>query len=380
MLDWTGERFVPWAREAALAYEHLHRYIWASTLVSGKRVLDLACGEGYGSHLLARAAATVVGIDLDGKAVAHARSRYLRSNLEFLQGDITSTGIAAAHDFDVIVCFEAIEHIDAHEALLAEVRRLLKPGGLFVVSTPNKDVYDQGREEANPFHVRELSFEELRALLSRHFERAMFLGQHVHSGSSMWLLATPDAGTVREFLLERGESDFQPASRVRLTEYVVAVAGDGALPAGAGSVLLDISDAWRKDREAELAAVKAAAAEAQHWFESRLRQRDEALEWREAQARRLDHDLSWLTGRAAWLEAALKARDEALEWRAGQVTRLEGDKDALHRQTVTALAEAEVRERELENIRQRLRGIEESRGWQWVLSIRRWKTRLLGSR
>ena len=70
MLDWTGERFVPWAREAAVAYEHLHRYIWASSLVTGKKVLDLASGEGYGAEILARRASFVCGVDIDEKAIA----------------------------------------------------------------------------------------------------------------------------------------------------------------------------------------------------------------------------------------------------------------------------------------------------------------------
>src|SRR5688572_21943462 len=160
MLDWTGERFVPWVDEAAVAYEHLHRYFWVSGFVQGKRVLDLASGEGYGSNLLARTADFVVGIDIDAGAIRHASEKYTASNLQFLQASITEVPIAEPHSFDVIVCFEAIEHIEAHQALLAEVKRLLKKEGLFVVSTPNKSVYNEHSEEHNPYHVKELSFDE----------------------------------------------------------------------------------------------------------------------------------------------------------------------------------------------------------------------------
>src|SRR5262245_22981010 len=142
MLDWTGERFVPWAKEAAVAYEHLHRYMWASNFVNGKRALDLASGEGYGAEILARRASFVAGIDIDNEAVQHASERYRQANLEFIKGCLTNVPIPAAHSFDVITCFEALEHIDQHDEMMREVKRLLKPGGLFIVSVPNKEIYN----------------------------------------------------------------------------------------------------------------------------------------------------------------------------------------------------------------------------------------------
>src|SRR5262245_4798025 len=126
MLEWTGERFLPWIRESTIAYEHLHRYAYAATLAEGKRVLDLACGEGYGAKMLAAAATSVVGIDIDENVVRHATEKYGSTNLTFIAGSITDIPIRDDHSFDVIVCFEAIEHIEAHEALLLEVKRLLK--------------------------------------------------------------------------------------------------------------------------------------------------------------------------------------------------------------------------------------------------------------
>ena len=141
MLEWTGERFVPWIRESAIAYEHLHRYAYAAELVTDKRVLDMACGEGYGSNLLAAGAASVIGVDIDEKVIRHASAKYGSTKLQFLSGSITALPIPDDHSFDVIVCFEAIEHIEDQDALLAEVQRLLKPDGVFIVSTPNKAVY-----------------------------------------------------------------------------------------------------------------------------------------------------------------------------------------------------------------------------------------------
>src|SRR6202166_1480667 len=141
MLEWTGERFLPWIKESRIAYEHLHRYAYASTFVKDKLVLDLASGEGYGSGMLATSAASVTGIDIDESVVRHATEKYGSRNLQFISGSITAIPIQEDHSFDVIVCFEAIEHIEDQEKLLGEVKRLLKPEGLFIVSTPNKAAY-----------------------------------------------------------------------------------------------------------------------------------------------------------------------------------------------------------------------------------------------
>src|SRR5437868_5398676 len=115
MLEWTGERFLPWIKESTIAYEHLHRYAYAATLVKDKRVLDLASGEGYGSKMLAASASSVVGIDIDQSVIAHAVEKYGGSKLQFLSGSITAVPIKEDHSFDIIVCFEAIEHIEDQE-------------------------------------------------------------------------------------------------------------------------------------------------------------------------------------------------------------------------------------------------------------------------
>src|SRR5437773_11714026 len=112
MLEWTGERFLPWVKESTIAYEHLHRYAYAATLVKNKRVLDLASGEGYGSAMLAAAASSVVGVDIDENSIRHATAKYADANLQFVSGSITKVPITDDHSFDIVVCFEAIEHIE----------------------------------------------------------------------------------------------------------------------------------------------------------------------------------------------------------------------------------------------------------------------------
>src|SRR2546428_1724949 len=100
MLEWTGERFLPWLREATIAYEHIHRYAFAATFVKGKRVLDLASGEGYGSNILAAAASSVIGIDIDENVIRHAAEKYTAPNLSFVCGSITDVPGQSDHFFD----------------------------------------------------------------------------------------------------------------------------------------------------------------------------------------------------------------------------------------------------------------------------------------
>ena len=185
MLEWTGERYVPWMDGAEIGYEHLHRYAFATQFVRNKRVLDLASGEGYGSNLLAKTAKQVVGIDIDEQAVRHAANKYIKPNLEFKAGSILEIPIKSDGVFDVIVCFEAIEHVDDHHKLLSEARRLLTPNGLFLVSTPNKTLYTDEPHFSNPFHVHELYFDEFKALLEKYFRQVKFLGQRIHCTSNM---------------------------------------------------------------------------------------------------------------------------------------------------------------------------------------------------
>ena len=136
MLKWTGERYIPEIEPGIIHYEHLHRYKFAKEFVKDKMVLDLACGEGYGSFLLSATAKEVVGIDINKETITHASSKYLKNNLRFITGSISSIPILEEKIFDVIVCFEAIEHIKEHDSLIKEVKRLLKDDGIFIVSTP----------------------------------------------------------------------------------------------------------------------------------------------------------------------------------------------------------------------------------------------------
>ena len=111
MLKWTGERYVPEMEPGIIHQEHLHRYRFAAEFIKDKVVLDLACGEGYGSFLMAEFAKKVVGLDIDKETIEHASSKYCKANLEFITGSMIKVPIDNEKVFDAIVCFESLEHI-----------------------------------------------------------------------------------------------------------------------------------------------------------------------------------------------------------------------------------------------------------------------------
>src|SRR5262249_41172258 len=141
VLNFTGERFAPEVR-GAIWYEHWHRYCIAQPLATGLSVLDAACGEGYGSFLLAQTAREVVGIDIAAEAIAHAQSRYAAPNLRYVEGSCTALPLADA-SVDLVISFETIEHLQQQSEMLAEFRRVLTPGGVLVISSPNPSVYSE---------------------------------------------------------------------------------------------------------------------------------------------------------------------------------------------------------------------------------------------
>jgi SAM-dependent methyltransferase len=207
-LEFTGERFLPGAG-GEIWYEHWHRYHFAARFVAGRCVLDVACGSGYGSALLARHAACVFGADIADEAIAHARARYAAApNLEFCAADCAALPFADA-SFDAVVSFETIEHIQAQERFLDEVRRVLRPEGLFIVSSPNKLEYSDRRGCSNKYHVHELYRDELAASLAPRFPHSRWFGQRMSFFSVVW----PEGGAAQGELFEVSEVSAAEASQ-----------------------------------------------------------------------------------------------------------------------------------------------------------------------
>ena len=226
-LEFTGERFTPeCVRE--IRYEHWARYAFAFELARGKRVLDAACGEGYGSAMLAGSATSVLGVDIAEDAVAHARSRYgMQANLRFDRGDCTALDFAPG-SFDLIVSFETLEHVAAQKELIAGFARALTDDGILIVSSPDKRTYSDVSGFRNEFHVRELYREELLALMAPHFPQVRLFGQKLLFQSAIWNLDcvphTVAAATLAESdTAAHAGLDYAPL-------YFIAVCSRRALP------------------------------------------------------------------------------------------------------------------------------------------------------
>lgn len=217
----TGERYLT-EIGGFIRAEHLHRYRLACTLAEGKDVLDVACGEGYGTDLLAKVARSVTGVDVSSEAIEHAIARYHRPQLRFLVGDCAALPCEDM-SFDLVVSFETIEHHERHEEMMREIRRVLRPGGVLMISSPNRPEYDRTLTEPNLYHVKELDFEEFATLLRAHFPNVAFYGQRVLGGS----LIVPISERGGEF---RYFSDDAEAAELSNPIYFVALASDGPLP------------------------------------------------------------------------------------------------------------------------------------------------------
>jgi ubiquinone/menaquinone biosynthesis C-methylase UbiE len=160
-----------------LVPEHIGRYQFTSQYVSGKSVLDVACGSGYGSAMLKAAGASrVVGVDVSEDVIGYARERHGDEGIDFIVGN--AERLALPSGFDVIVSFETIEHLVNPDVFLDQTTRLLAAQGLFIISTPVREKGTLHTAPANPFHLREWSLAEFEALLSRYYPHVHVLGQY----------------------------------------------------------------------------------------------------------------------------------------------------------------------------------------------------------
>lgn len=176
----TAVRLPPWTK-----HEHLARYQFAARYAEGRDVVDCACGDGASSALMARLGARrVKGFDLAETAISEAVAPHRHANVEFAVGDATSLPVPPA-SADLFVSLETIEHLPDERRFLAEVVRVLRPTGVFVCSTPDRDVYspghDLGSRPWNSFHVREYSEADFVELLKVHFAEVTLYGQNSQS-------------------------------------------------------------------------------------------------------------------------------------------------------------------------------------------------------
>ncbi|MEW6517299.1 MAG: glycosyltransferase [candidate division FCPU426 bacterium] len=274
-LPFTGERYVARLGTAEISYEHWHRYLFAAEAAAGKRVLDIACGEGYGSAWLARNAARVVGVDIDPQAVAYARERYPRGNLSFCVGSVDAVPVTEDHSLDLIVCFETIEHVEAEkqEGFMREAKRLLAPGGSLMISTPNKKIYTDLPQHQNPFHVSEFYYEEFKKFIAAHFKQAVYFGQKVYPASVIWPLEQA-AGAASRYALQWSEGAFSPVQAPLADMYDLAWCTDDGELSVRESLLVDLNERWIRECHEQMQNVNQALMKSRQQLELQAKKID----------------------------------------------------------------------------------------------------------
>jgi O-antigen biosynthesis protein len=219
-----SERFVPdQDRGRLIEVEHLARYRWAAQAAAGRTVLDAGCGTAYGTALLAEAgAAEVVGVDI-AESVLEAMAPQMPATVRLEAGDLRRLHYAD-DSFELILCFEVIEHFEEPLVVLDELVRVLAPGGVLLISSPNRGVYPDG----NPHHFHEFTADELLAAVGSRLGNVRLVRQHDYIVSAL----LSDSGYAQDAT--------EPLTGVELRKlvsgepgdelYTVAIGSDGALP------------------------------------------------------------------------------------------------------------------------------------------------------
>jgi len=208
------------------ALEHLHRYAIAMSFCNDQDVLDIASGEGYGSNLLASVAKVVHGVDISNDAIEHAKTKYVRSNLTHTAGSASHIPLPPK-SVDRVISFETLEHHDLHEEMFTEVKRVLRPNGYLMMSTPDKLNYSDIPKQKNEFHVKELYLEEFRSLAKRHFKHVSLLYQT----TGYFGLIIPELVGNHPFRFYEGDfSAIENTKMIPSPVYNICLASDAELP------------------------------------------------------------------------------------------------------------------------------------------------------
>jgi ubiquinone/menaquinone biosynthesis C-methylase UbiE len=338
LAEFTGERVIPGEVDVDLLNEHVARYRFAARLAEGRTVLDAGCGSGYGAAQLARRARAVLGFDISQDAIDYACQHYGAENLRFERASCLEIP-AADSSFDLVVAFEIIEHLNEWRTFLQEVRRVMRPDGQLVVSTPNRQYYAEARasQGPNPFHVHEFEFDEFRHELEKVFPKvALYLENHTDA-----IVFSPEQGAVSvESAVEDGSARTDEAHffvAVCSITGETAVPGFSYIPCAANMLRererhIDVLEAQLRERiarvvelQAELAREQAAARAAIDALEKEVR---EAVDTATRLAGELDAKVAELGQCVEHLHTAERTIEERTVW----AQRNQAEADDLRRQ------------------------------------------------
>lgn len=226
-MEFTGERMVPQLR-GEIGLEHLHRYAIAYNLAERLRsrdILDIASGEGYGSNYLSKNH-NVTGVDIDARSITHAKAKYSRPT--FLVGSADQIPVGDK-SIDMVVSFETLEHHTKHDEMMQEVKRVLRPDGVLVISCPNKKVYTDLEGMQNPYHPKELYRNEFEDLLGRFFSYIALYGQRIMTVSTIWDTDSDGSSTLDGISYREDdgiEKQIDPFITHQYDKYMIGVGSD----------------------------------------------------------------------------------------------------------------------------------------------------------
>lgn len=343
MAEFTGERVIPELVDADLLNEHLARYRFAKRFADklgvSARILDAGCGTGYGTAELS-GAASVTGTDVAAEAVSHAHARYGSERVRFIQGSCETLPFSDAA-FDLLTAFEVIEHLDRWQDLLAEAQRVLKPDGVFLVSTPNRDYYEQSRGEAgpNPFHRHEFDYAEFQEALSARFAHVRIWTQN-HAEAIVFAPANPAASTTET----AGANDPANAS------FYLAACSQSPIAANDIFVWVPTSANVLRERELHVAKLKGELQKKDAWLQQTvdalalLQTRHEELtaelQRQNVWAAELNHDISLRNARIAELQSEVEMRLTWVHDLESQIGGGQREIERLHAESARLTAEA----------------------------------------
>lgn len=401
--EFTGERVIPGQVDIDLWNEHLSRYAFAARLARRKRVLDVGCGAGYGSAELANSATTVTGIDISADAIAYATEHYVRPNLIYQQAGAAQLPFPDA-SFDLVVAFEVIEHLTDWEHLIAEARRVLSPGGQFVVSTPNKAYYAETRQQSgpNPYHEHEFEYEEFKQALEQHFPHTLLFTEN-HADSIVFR-PIADGRTPSADVRLDGE-----AANVDEAHFFIAVCASQMMTGAPAFLYVPTAANVLREREKHIHRLEGELATKDTWLNESQQKHAELVALHDQQTNELKARNEWalqlnqqvkdaglriqelqqeiesqqaaaktaVDGYEAELARLEKEKDTAIQWGQKKETELLAQLEssqaeftkclALFREAETTIDErtkwAQSLEAEVENLKQQLESI---RGSKWI--------------
>jgi SAM-dependent methyltransferase/glycosyltransferase involved in cell wall biosynthesis len=312
-LPFTGERYTSDV-SGPIRHQHHHRYLFAARFCADRDVLDVACGEGYGSALLGAVARRVRGVDLDPETVTFAERNYATPNVSFRQGD--AARLEEREAFDVVISFETIEHLVEHDAFIDGVCRALRPGGLLIISSPDKTIYTDADEYKNEFHQHELDRAEFKDLIGRRFANVTVFNQDSIVGSligpeggmpaSLELFSSEDGRTYRRFM------------GTPRAHYLIALASDAPLPLAPASALDDTS--WVRQAQGHEIHAVALGREVQV-RDGEIGRLNEELTRNAQERARLDEKLSLTKVAVSDLRREVEQQQALIDERARQLVR-----------------------------------------------------------